>query len=121
MKISNSEKVFYAVNGLLLIIFACICLYPVVYVASASISSVEALMKGQVVLLPKGINFGAYKKVFENTDIWRAYLNTIYYTVFGTLAQLFVTMCGAYPLSKPYLRGKKFLNIFVVITMWFSG
>ena len=121
MKITKGERVFYFINGLILIIFACICLYPVVYVASASVSSVEALMKGQVFLLPKGLNFGAYKKVFENSEIWVAYANTIYYTVFGTLAQLFITICGAYPLSKPYLRGKKLLNIFVVITMWFSG
>lgn len=121
MKPTKGERVFYFINALLLIIFALICLYPIVYVASASVSSVESLMKGQVVLFPKGFNLGAYKKVFENSGIWRAYANTVYYTVFGTLAQLFITMCGAYPLSKPYLKGRRIISMMVIITIWFSG
>ncbi|MBP3361484.1 MAG: carbohydrate ABC transporter permease [Clostridia bacterium] len=121
MKISKGEKAFYCVNGFLLILFALLCLCPLVYVASASLSSAEAVMKGEVFLLPKGFNLGAYKKVFEDSKIWIAYANTVYYTIFGTLAQLFITCCGAYPLSKPYFKGRKWLNIFVVITIWFSG
>ena len=36
----------------------------------------------------------------------------------GTLA---ITMLTAYPLSKSYLRGRKFFNVFFVFTMLFSG
>lgn len=121
MKISKGERIFYAINGSLLICFAIICLYPIIYVASASVSSVEALMKGQVVLFPKGFTLAAYAKVFEDSSIWIGYANTIYYTVLGTAAQLLVTMLGAYPLSKPYFRGRKFLSIFVGITIWLGG
>ncbi|MBQ4110183.1 MAG: carbohydrate ABC transporter permease [Clostridia bacterium] len=121
MKISKAEKIGNVILTVFMLVIAFVCLYPLIYVFSASISSVEDVLKGTVVLLPKNVTFAAYKKVFENPMIGTGYLNAIYYTVVGTLIQLFVTTLGAYPLSKPRLKGRRIINFMVVFSMWFSG
>ena len=121
MKISKTEKVFNIIVTVFMIIMGFVCLYPLIYVFSASISSVDDVLAGNVVLLPKNITLAAYKKVFEEGSIGLGFRNAIFYTVVGTIIQLVITTLGAYPLSKRRLKGRKFFNLMVVITMWFNG
>lgn len=118
---SRGEKLFQAVNYILLGIIAVAALYPFVYVLSASISMPYNVTTGKVLLFPKGFNLGAYEAVLGNKDIWTAYGNTIFYTVAGTAVCMAFTICGAYALSKKRLRGRKLFTIFVTITMWFDA
>ncbi|MBO4897698.1 MAG: carbohydrate ABC transporter permease [Clostridia bacterium] len=121
MKATKGEKIFYIVNTLFLIFLTLLIIYPVVYVISASLSANDAVATGKVVLLPKKTTLTAYKYVFSDKGIWRAYGNSIYYTVVGTLVCILVTICGAYPLSKPDLPGKGIILKFVVFSMWFGA
>lgn len=121
MKISKTEKIFNVVLTVFMIFVALVCLYPLIYVFSASISSVEDVLMGNVVLLPKNVTLSAYKRVFQTPSIGTGYLNSIFYTVFGTFIQLVFTTLGAYPLSKKRLKGRKLVNLMVVLTMWFNG
>ena len=121
MKMSNGEKIFTFLNYCVLSIVIMITLYPFVYVLSASISSGDAVTSGKVILLPKAITFDAYRTVLNTKGIWIAYGNTIFYTVVGTMTSILVTICGAYPLSKKRLMGRKFITFMVAFTMWFSA
>ena len=51
--------------------------YPLIYVLSASFSSGNAVSAGRVVLWPVDFSLEGYKAVFNKSDIWPAYLNTI--------------------------------------------
>ncbi|WP_191561384.1 carbohydrate ABC transporter permease [Metabacillus idriensis] len=113
----TADIVIYGIVGLI----ALLCIYPFIYVFSASISSADAVIKGDVLLLPKDITFDAYKQVLTEPGIWMAYGNTIFYTVVGTLFSMFVTICGAYPLSKKRLKGRSFFAFFIAFTMWFNA
>ncbi len=121
MKTTKGERIFYAVNNIFMILITVLIMYPVVYVISASFSSSDAINAGNVILFPKDVNLDAYKFVFADWHIWVSYLNSLYYMVVGTLVAMAVTICGAYPLSKPILPGKKLINLFVVFTMWFGA
>lgn len=118
---SKGEKIFKVVNYVLLALMAMLCLYPFIYVLSASISAPYNVTTGKVLLFPKGITFDSYKEVLGNPDIWIAYGNTIFYTVVGTVVGMFFTICGGYALSKKRLRGRKFFTIFVTLTLWFDA
>ncbi|MCM3747867.1 carbohydrate ABC transporter permease [Paenibacillus pasadenensis] len=98
-----------------------ICLYPLLYVFSMSISDPLAAAAQEVWLLPKGFSLNAYNLVFENPDIWTAYFNTLWYTVAGTAFNVLMTITLAYPLSRRsfFLRGP--ITFLVVFTMLFSG
>lgn len=121
MRETKGEKVFYVINGFLLLVFALICLYPIIYVLSASFSSAEAVASGCVILLPKEVSIGAYRAVFAKKDIWVGYANSIYYTVVGVAVNLLLTIFGAYPLSRKKLIGKKFLLVMVLIALFFNA
>ncbi|AZB42478.1 carbohydrate ABC transporter permease [Bacillus sp. FJAT-42376] len=121
MKKSRSERLTDILIYGFLTLLAVACIYPFIYVFSASISSAQAVISGEVILLPKDITFLSYFKVLEDPAIWTAYGNTIFYTVAGTAVNLVFTICGAYPLSKKRLRGKALIAFFIAFTMWFQA
>ena len=120
-KLEFSELVFKVVSYTLLTMFALCCLYPFVYVISASISGQTAVDYGQIILFPKDIQFEAFSRMFNDNMFWNAYSNTLFLTFYGTVWSLFVAILGAYALSKKRLLFRRALNFFLVFTMWFSA
>ncbi|OME77190.1 sugar ABC transporter permease [Paenibacillus sp. FSL A5-0031] len=120
MKKTRGEKLFYIFNCVFLGIIALLALYPFVYVLSASMSSSQSVVTGKVILLPHDINFDSYAKVLSEKGIWIAYLNTFYYTIFGVIVNLILTICGAYALSKKRVMGRTAISFFIALTMWFQ-
>ncbi|MBQ6222355.1 MAG: carbohydrate ABC transporter permease [Solobacterium sp.] len=120
-KLEISELIFKILSYTLLCVFALCCLYPFVYAISASISGRSAVEYGSVVLFPKDIQFDAFKRMFSDNMFWNAYSNTLFLTLFGTIWAMFVSILGAYALSKKRLLFRKFFNFFLVFTMWFSA
>lgn len=120
-KLEVSELIFKIISYVLLTIFALCCLYPFLYAISASISGIDAVEKGQVVLLPKNVQFEAFARMFNNNNFWNAYTNTLFITFYGTLWAMGVAILGAYALSKKRLLFRKGLNFYLVFTMWFSA
>ncbi len=111
------DLITYVFLTLSLIIVA----YPLIYVVSASFSSVKAVVSGRVWLLPVDISLSAYEAVFKNNSIVTGYMNSIIYAVLGTAVNLILTMLAAYPLSRRNFFGRGvFMGIFV-FTMIFSG
>ena len=117
---SMDEKIFDFLNYTLLTVLGIMFIYPIIYVFSASVTKPYFLEIGDMVLLPKGINFESFKAAANLNGIWLAYANSIFITVAGTLVSMFFTVTGAYVLSKPDLKFRKFLTIMVVVTMWFD-
>lgn len=119
--LSRGDKIFNAVNNLLLLAILLIVLLPLLNVFSSSISDGNAVTAGKVWFWPVGFSVEAYKKIFEYSAIWTGYKNTILYTIFGTAYSVAVTLLAAYPLSR---RDFSFRNIYMglfVFAMIFSG
>lgn len=116
----TGEKLFDLLNGAILSLFGIACLYPLLYVAACSISNGSAVDAGKVLLIPKGINFDAYKQVLWDKQFWVSYGNTLYYTVLGSLFSMVVSTPAAYALSKKRFRSRKVINILLTFTMWFT-
>lgn len=95
--------------------------YPMFYVFIVSISSAEYINQGLITFFPRGINFDAYKRVFQTASIWIGYKNTILYTLLGTLINVIMTAMCAYPLSRKEFYGKGPLTVIVTLTMFISG
>lgn len=120
IKMGTDERIFYMVNYILLAIFAVMFIYPIVYVFSAAVSNPYLVETGSVVFLPKGFTLNSFISAMELSGIWRAYGNSIFITVVGTIVSMFFTISGAYVLSKPELKYRKFLTFMVIVTMWFD-
>lgn len=115
------DKHFDKINILFVSLITLIILYPLIFVASASISDPTAVNTGKMWLWPVDVTFEGFKRVFSNQDLWRGYRNTLFYTTTSTLLHLAVLLPGAYALSRKELMGKRFLNAFILLTMLVSG
>ena len=120
-KLSFEDKIFYTISYAIIAFVICITLYPFVFILSSSLSETGALSRGEVWLLPKGINFSAYKKVLQDDQIWTAYSNTIWYVVVGTIVNIIMTTITAYPLSRKKFSSRNIVMMMIAFTMFFSG
>ena len=116
-----SEIIFKVISYLFVTIFALMCLYPLIYALSASISDGEALIAGKVVLFPIGFQTGAFSDVVSNKRFWGSYCNTFFVTLYGTIYSMGLSILGAYALSKKRLVGHSLFNFLLIFTMWFSA
>jgi putative aldouronate transport system permease protein len=116
------DYVFDTANIIILLLLASVCLYPMLYVISASLSIPGELAKsGGMLLFPKGFQLDTYKAVFQNADIGTGYLNTLFYVGTGTLINLFLTILGAYVLSRKSFAYRNQFMLFVTFTMFVNG
>lgn len=118
-KINNG--IFNAVIYILLLLLAVIMLYPLIFVLSASFSDPKAVAGGEMLLLPIKPSLEGYRYLMQYKEIWVGYGNTIFYMIAGTLLNLAATLPCAYAMSRKDLKGRKYLMIYFMITMYFSG
>lgn len=116
-----NDRVFYFLNGLFLALLAVIIIYPLYFIIIASVSDSDAVLAGQVVLYPVGINFDGFEKIIHRSDVWRGYLNTIIYTALTVVISLTVTIPAGWALSRKNLPFKKIWMIYFIIPMFFGG
>ena len=120
MKDVWQDRVYDAVNLVLVVLVLLIVLYPLYLVLICSISDAGMVTRGEVTLYPRGITFSGYEAVLKNAEIYRSYFNSIIYTFSGTLISLAVTMGAAFALSRKF-PGKKAFALVFTFTMFFSG
>lgn len=121
VKGSKGDIIFDVFNYTILTILLLLVLYPLYFIVIASISDPTAVNNGKVLIRPIGITFEGYAKIFDDSRIWLAYFNTIVYTVVGTAINVILTMMVSYALSRRVFFAKKFVMIFLMITMYFNG
>lgn len=120
-KLPSEDKVYYTVVYVVLFLMGMLVMYPLVYILSASFSSPNAVSTGRVVFLPVEFSFEGYRTVFDNSRVWLGYRNTIFYTVFGTLINVMITLFCAYPMARKGLPHKGLFSFIFTFTMIFSG
>ena len=91
------------------------------FISAQSFSSDEAIVAGKVSIIPVDFSVETYAYVINDGRFIPYYGNTILYSIIGTVCALFFSALLAYPLSKPELWGGKFLNKFIIFTMYFAG
>jgi putative aldouronate transport system permease protein len=67
------------------------------------------------------LNLLGYRLVLENPNIATGFLNTLFYVVAGTALSMFITITGAYVLSRKGVYWNKAIMKGIVFTMYFQG
>lgn len=115
------DRLFSIINYILLSLILVIVLYPLIYILSASFSDARAVTSGQVWLWPVQPTVAGYEALFKNKFLLSGFGNSIFYTLFGTIINVIVTILAAYPLSRPNLPGRTILTFLFFFTTIFSG
>lgn len=114
---------FGLINGAVLLLIGAACIYPFVYIASVSISDGAEVASGQIYLLPKGLNFETYRYIFSSPrlGIVQGLVNSVLYTVAGTVVAVLLTYFTAYVLSRKRFRGRHFIMMAFVASWIFEA
>ena len=116
-----SERSSDMVLVVLCSIFLFLVAYPLYYILIASVSNPYDVYAGKTFLLPSQFTLEGYKAVFADISILTGLLNSLKYTIIGTIFSVVVLYLAAYPLSVKNLPGRKWISIFFIITMYFGG
>ena len=121
-KKSNAEHIFDTCNYTFLFLLSVTAIYPIIYVALASISNAAEVARHRGILLyPLGISLKAYEAVFRNPNILIGYRNTFFYIVVGTVLNIALTTLAAFVLSRKRFKFRNLMMKLFVFTMMFSG
>ncbi len=118
---SVSSRLLDALVAVVCIVVVVCTLYPVLHLAALSFSSFDAVTRGSVSIWPVEFSTMTYQIIWKAGTIPRAFLNSLYYMVFGTAVNMFATTTIAYSMSKRRLPMRGFFTALVLIPMFFSG
>lgn len=103
------------------VLIALICLLPMVNLLARSLSGTDYLLRHEVYLIPKGLNIDSYVTVLKDPKYIKAFVWTVFLTFVCTILSLTMSTLCAYPLIFPALKGRKVINAFITITMFFNA
>ena len=113
----TSDIILVVITAIVLFVVA----YPLYYVLIASFSNPYDVYAGKTFLLPSQFTLEGYKAVFADSNIFTGYMNSIKYTIIGTIFSVTLLYITAYPLAQKELPGRKLISMFFIITMYFGG
>lgn len=106
---------------LILGIWALLIILPFLNVLVISITTEGEYVRTPLLIFPKDPTFDSYKALFADGRIWIGYRTTLIILCLGLPVNMFLTVCTSYALSRPPFPGKKFLMLYALFTMFFSG
>ena len=121
---SHAIRKFNFVDVLIIIILVILCLtciLPFIHLAAKSVSSNTAVMQKSVVLWPKGLNFDAYRSIFQDGTLVHSFLYSVGVVIIFTILGMITCTCAAYPLSRRRLKGRAFFTVILMIPMYFNA
>ena len=118
---SRADKVWDIVFVIFCLLVSAMCIIPMLNLLAKSLSGTDFLVRNEVYILPKGLNFDAYSTVLKDPKYTRAFVWTVFLTVVCTILSLTMTTLCAFPLIFENLRGRHAINVFITITMFFNA
>lgn len=121
VRVGFTDRVFYLLIGLFLLVCLVVVILPLANVLSNSLSSATAVARGVVWLVPVEFTLGSYQRILEDGQMLRGMYNSLFYTTVGTVLNVTLTIMAAYPLARKTFYGRKLITIILAFTLLFSG
>ena len=119
MKISKFANIIYTI---IFILIVALMVVPLIFVVIISFSSEASIATNGYSFFPKEYSLMAYRYLWQSRAyIGRAFFNSVFITVAGTILGLCIVIPYGYALSMEEFRWRNFFTIFALIPMLFSG
>lgn len=96
-------------------------IFPFYQVVLLSFADMASYAKHPLYLLPYCFDLTGYKTIFEDPMFFTSLGVTLFITIVGTALNMFLSVMGAYVLSRKYLMGRKVILNMIIFTMLFNG
>lgn len=120
-KISGPDLAFRICNGIFMLLFVIITLYPVLNTLAISLNDGTDALRGGIHLVPRVFTWKNYQTVLEKDNLIAGAIVTVARTVIGTLLALVTNAILAFIVSRKNFMFAKPLSLFWVITMYVNG
>ncbi len=109
-------------KGAVLLLVLAVIVVPLYSVVLTSLSDQASInLAGGMVLVPHRLTAESYRQIFSNQLILHSVLVSVLVTLIGTAVSMFVTILGAYALSRRDSLGHRTILMTLIITMFFGG
>lgn len=120
----NKHKVyaFDVVNTVIMILLTVVFLIPFWMIVATSLSTNSELLQHGAGIVIRGFTLEGYKFLFQASDIFlRSLVNSVVVSFVSAVLSVFICTLAAYALSVKSLPGRKILNVYFMIPMFFGG
>lgn len=114
---------FDCINCIIMVAVLVVCVYPFLYELAVSLSDGKAVAAGQVTIVPNGFNLHSFQYVLtaSRLGVMSGLINSILYSVLGTLVAVIVTFMTAYVLTRKKFRARKVIMMMFMVTYVFEA
>lgn len=122
LRINQVSPATNAFLSAFMVIMAAVFIAPLILVVSISFSGTDGILKEGYRFIPAEFTFQAYIFLYNASQgVFRAYANTIFYSVVGTVASLFVMSMFAYVISRKDFRFRNGFAFYAFFSTMFGG
>lgn len=116
-KATGGDAVLFCILALM----AAAAIFPFYQVILLSFSTVASYAQHPLYLLPYAFDLSGYKTLLQDKAFYNSAGVTLFITLVGTLINMYLSVTGAYVLSRKHLMGRKFFLRMITFTMLFGG
>ena len=116
------STLFNIINYAFFALVMIVCILPVWHVFCASFSDASwVLNQSGLIWRINKFSLNGYRLVFNNSNIWIGYMNTLLYVFGNTVIGMFLTVMAGYALSRKDFLWASPIMFIISFTMLFSG
>lgn len=120
-KISGADLAFRICNGIFMIAFVIVTLYPVLNTLAISFNEGTDALRGGIYLWPRVFTLKNYTTVLQKDNLITGAYITVLRTIIGTILALVTNAILAFIVSRKNFIFAKSVSLFWVITMYVNG
>lgn len=118
---TQGEKIFDVFNILIMVVIVIATLYPFLNVLAIALNESVDTVRGGISIYPRKFTMENFATIFSFPNLTTAFLNSVLRALLGTLAGLLACSMLAYTLSRKDFRARRFVSVFLAVTMYVSG
>jgi len=121
VKESYADRLLKGIFYTAISLFSVYCLLPFWSVVASSLASEASILRGGYTFWPADFSFDAYRLIFKDDTIYRAYGVTTFITLVGTVMSMILTSALSYALSVKSVKYRNSIAFYIYFTMLFHG
>lgn len=121
IKSSLSSKIFDVLNYLFMLLLMVAMIYPFWNTFAVSLNDALDSIKGGIYLFPRKFTLYNYATMFSRGTLLDAAFISVSKTLIVTILNVFLSSLAAYVLSRKKFVFRKFMTIFLVLTMYVNA
>ncbi|WP_027084848.1 carbohydrate ABC transporter permease [Cohnella panacarvi] len=116
-----SDRIFNLVVYVFVIGVMIVTLYPFLNVLALSFNDSIDSVRGGITIYPREFTLRNYDLIFSFPSLLTGFKISVLRTVIGTIVGLISASMLAYALSRPDFQGRRFVSVYLALTMYVSG